>query len=139
MTIEIKHLTFSNTEDVINFIKQFSSKFDPEKMIEHWKKQMLKDGYAFGAFDVEHELKLVGSMGGRLQLPYGTIDYMFIHPLYQNSGIGNQLLGLLENYLSVCGVKKILTSNEQELSLFLLGNGYSKLEDGTKIKELQNV
>lgn len=135
--MEIKVLTAYNTEEVIKFISLFSHKFNSEEMIKHWIKQMSSGvGYAYGAYDKE---VMVGSMGGRMVSPFGTIDYMFIHPEYRNKGVGNMLLTTIENYLFICGISKILTSNEQELSVFLLGNGYLQLEDGTKIKELQNV
>jgi GNAT superfamily N-acetyltransferase len=134
--IEIKPLTANDTEMVIDLIKQFSSGFDPVQMIEHWKKQMEEYGYAFGAF---MDGKLLGSMGGRLQLPYGTIDYMFIHPDHRNNKIGNQLLKTIEEFMQKNYVDKILASNEKEISLFLRTSGYKNDINDVKIKEFQYV
>lgn len=136
--IEIRALTSADTEKVIDLIKQFSSTFDPDQMIAHWKKQMEEYGYAFGAF---LDNKLIGSMGGRLQLPYGTIDYMFIHPIHRNNKVGNQLLKMIEEFMQKNKASHIYASNEKVLSLFLRLNGYKNdsNNNNTKIKELNYV
>jgi len=100
------------------------------------------DGRDLDAFDealadAEYEVRLAEAddevVGyAVLNRASGTIDAVFVHPDHGRSGIGRQLVGVLETTASVAGLDELSVSASLNAEAFYAKMGYERIERTTR-------
>ncbi|MBD5388956.1 GNAT family N-acetyltransferase [bacterium] len=95
------------------------------KFQDAWEKYPFN--FAFGAYDTDAADRLVGFVHGQYEGPHVTITALYVHPEFQDRGLGSSLLSHAEVAASLQASRLDLVPATGKSAQFYRNRGYTRL------------